>query len=111
MDELQAEVGRWAERVFVRATPATVVAHLGREVAELAEVEATPFPDRDRPASARGLAGREAADCLLLLLHYAHQRGFSLREAAEAKFAAIQGRTWGEPDAEGVVEHVRDGGS
>jgi len=99
MNKLQQEVGTWAEGVFTQATPATIVAHLRREVEELATAsQGTP--------NAAELA--EAADCLLLLFHLAHKRGYDLLEAARYKFAINRERQWGKPDAEGVVEHVRE---
>ena len=70
-------------------------------------------------APARTAAGRwasppegeeVAADCFLLLLHYAHRRGFSLLNAADRKFTENTLRRWGQPDAEGVVEHEREEG-
>jgi NTP pyrophosphatase (non-canonical NTP hydrolase) len=98
MDSFQSEVGRWAERTFAQSTPGSVVAHLRREVEELgAATMLGPFEDEMN----------EAADCLLLLLHLAHKRRFSLLGAAQRKFEEIQERQWGEPDAEGVVEHKR----
>jgi NTP pyrophosphatase (non-canonical NTP hydrolase) len=98
MNDFQNRVGMWAESVFTRATPGSIVAHLRREVEELgAATHLGPWEDEVE----------EAADCLLLLLHLAHKRGYSLLAAATAKFGENQQRRWGQPDAEGVVEHVR----
>jgi hypothetical protein len=99
MDHFQVAVGTWAEATFPQATKGSIVAHLRREVEELgASAQLGPPEDEER----------EAADCVLLLLHFAHKRGFSLLAAAHEKFATNQARHWGEPDAEGVVEHVED---
>jgi dATP/dGTP pyrophosphohydrolase len=98
MDEFQREVGEWAESVFTQATPGSIVAHLRREVEELgAATMLGPFEDEME----------EAADCLLLLFHLAHKRGYSLKQAALLKFMNNRVRQWGTPDAEGVVEHLR----
>lgn len=91
----QSVVGEWADATFPRSTPATILAHLRREVGEL---------------SAAPADGDEAADCVLLLLHLAHKTGFDLAERVNRKFLANTRRTWGEPDAAGVVEHVGDDG-
>lgn len=98
LDDMQLVVGQWAEATFPQATKGSIVAHLRREVEELA-ASAHLGPPEDEE--------REAADCLLLLLHFAHRRSFSLFAAAAEKFAANQQRQWGQPDSEGVVEHVR----
>jgi NTP pyrophosphatase (non-canonical NTP hydrolase) len=98
MDSFQFEVGVWAEWTFAQSTPGSVVAHLRREVEELGAATMLG-PVEDEMA--------EAADCLLLLLHLAHKRRFSLLGAAQRKFEEVQERQWGETDAEGVVEHQR----
>jgi NTP pyrophosphatase (non-canonical NTP hydrolase) len=98
-DGFQHEVGAWAERTFPQATPQSIVAHLRREVEELAASTHLGPPEEEE---------REAGDCLLLLLHLAHKRGYRLLLAAHDKHAANQARTWGEPDAEGVVQHIRE---
>lgn len=82
----------WADATFPTDTPKSIATHLGREVRELAADPSDP---------------REIADCFLLAAYLAHKQGISLLAAARAKFAEIQTRQWGEPDAEGVVEHIR----
>jgi NTP pyrophosphatase (non-canonical NTP hydrolase) len=94
-DDLQARVNEWDDATFPHRTARSIVVHLRREVAELAdELE-------------QGGAATEAADCFLLLLDLAGFLGFSLHDAGEAKFAVCQTRQWGEPDSEGVAEHIR----
>ena len=43
----------------------------------------------------------------MLILHFAHKMGFSLRDAIRQKFEVNKGRKWGTPDKDGVVEHIR----
>lgn len=100
-DDFQREVGEWAERIFGKATPASVLAHLTDEVIELCQAEGGA-PMSDDPKG-------EAADVYLLLLHYAHKRGFSLYSAAAEKFKVNQARTWGDADDRRVVRHVEEG--
>jgi NTP pyrophosphatase (non-canonical NTP hydrolase) len=107
VDELQRRVGEWGERTFPTSTDASKLAHLGREYEELREM-AEGVAWGVLPAEAMA---EEAADVAMLLFHLAHARGFSLAGAIERKFAEVQLRRWLAPDAEGVVEHVRDGGS
>lgn len=94
--DLQLSVGYWAERTFPQATNTSIIAHLRREVAELAEADENLQPLEE-----------EIADCLLLLMHLAHRRGFGLEHLAREKYTINRNRTWSTPDHEGVVEHLR----
>ena len=89
-NNLQNQLGRWAENKFPSSNNRSITNHLKREVKEL--------KDSNEPS--------EAADCLLLLLHHAHKNGYDLLEEAKKKFEIVKLRRWGEPDAEGVVEHI-----
>ena len=92
MSNFQIQVGEWGDRTFPNGTPESIVAHLKREVKELAE---SHVPE-------------EAADCFLLLLHHAHRCGYDLMIEAFKKFEINKKRKWGEPDKEGVIEHGRE---
>lgn len=92
--ELASEIVAWQRETFPKATPESIVAHLAREVLELAD---DPF-DRE-----------EAADVLHLLIGLAAVVGFDLVEALRVKFERNKARRWGGPDASGVVEHVSEG--
>lgn len=87
---IQTDIGTWARKTFPSATKESWVAHLRREVEELGESHAP----------------NEAADCLILLFGHAHINGYDLLASALAKMEVNRARTWGKPDAEGVVEHV-----
>lgn len=108
MDQLQAEVGEWANVTFGRANDPSamrkVANHLEDEVIELSALRL------ERPLSTWecGHVQEEAADCALLLFHLAHLGEFSLEGAVRAKFERNKARQWGEPDARGVITHVRD---
>jgi hypothetical protein len=92
MKNFQTIVGERGDAVFPGGTPDSVVAHLKKEVEELAE---SHNPE-------------EAADCLLLLLHHAHRCGYDLMIEAFKKFEINKKRKWGEPDESDVVEHIRE---
>jgi NTP pyrophosphatase (non-canonical NTP hydrolase) len=93
LDRVQRIVGEWGTKTFPAATNESIVAHLRDEACELL-------------ADGSDLA-EEAADCLLLLLHLAHRNGFSLFDAAGAKFAVNVGRDWQtEPNERGYMSHV-----
>lgn len=104
LDRFQQDVGAWAEQTFTRATDSSIMAHLGREFKELRDLVARS--ECDIAISTDHIA-EETADCFLLLLHLAHRCGFSLIDAADEKFTANRLRQWGQPDTEGVVEHLR----
>lgn len=95
MRSLQKRVAAWSRATFPKATEAGRLKHLEREVAELL---ADPSD------------GEEMADIVILLLTQADRHGVDLLAAVEAKFAELQTREWGEPDEDGVIEHVRGAG-
>jgi hypothetical protein len=88
----QRDVNAWQDKTFPHATPQSILAHVRRELAELED-------DPSDPA--------EAADIYILLLALAGKVGYDLHNVAAAKMDENYTRTWGKPDAEGVVEHVR----
>lgn len=100
LDELQSRIGRWGNATFPQSTTRTILAHLKDEVKELDDA------DRIIPL-ATDAHGEEAADCLLLLLHFAHRRGFSLFDEAIKKAAKNETRTWETKRNErGYFKHV-----
>lgn len=119
MKNFQDEFGQWADSTFLQSTEQTICAHFAREAVELVGIGTMmqAIANRVRKAQANGTyqdtfvgdAGPgEAADCYLLLLHLLHKQGFSLETSAMLKFAILKNRQWGEPDAQGVVEHIRE---
>jgi hypothetical protein len=87
------ETTEFGRRTFPRATTASVAAHLQREALELAASPCDP---------------NEIADVVILLAHLAHLAGVDLTLAVRAKHEINLARTWGQPDSQGVVEHVRE---
>ena len=87
----QAEVTRWANETFPGSTLDAKLAHLRQEIDE---IEAEPGD------------GSEYADCLLILLHAAGANGIDLFAEAQKKHQVNLSRTWGKPDAQGVVRHT-----
>jgi NTP pyrophosphatase (non-canonical NTP hydrolase) len=76
------------------------LAHLKQELEEVA--------DPDLSFASRRL---EFADCLLLLFGAAHAAGMTYADITEAishKMEVNKKRKWGKPDADGVVNHIRD---
>lgn len=92
LDSVIREVNEWQTRTFPRATPASVVEHLRREVQELV-------------ADPTDLS--ELADVVFLAVGLAYELGVDLKTVVAEKLAVNLARQWGEPDEHGVVEHVR----
>jgi hypothetical protein len=94
LDEWQATLGAWSLATFCADRTRETLAHLTEEISELT--------DADR--AGRGYED-EAADALILLLCYAHRRGFSLAAALARKHAVNLGRRW-QADGNGMIRHV-----
>lgn len=92
-DAVISEYLMWSLRTFPQSTPSSVAAHLRKEVAEL----------EMNPESVE-----ELADIVMLCFHSAARQGHDLTAAIAAKLAMLKTRAWKEPDADGVVEHVRE---
>jgi hypothetical protein len=94
LDAVLREAVRWANEMF-GAGPGREAAkakHLLKEAHEL-------IADPTNPA--------EMADILILLGHLADSAGVDLAAAVRQKLAELRTREWSEPDADGVVEHLR----
>lgn len=81
--ELQRTVGEWGATTFPEETPTSILAHLQEEVDEL--------KDLNQPMDQ---FQEEAAAVYLILLHIAHRTGFSLHDAAVAKFNEVNDAEW-----------------
>jgi hypothetical protein len=94
--DLQNKIAKWSDKTFgYDRNPCAPLAHLMKEVAETA----TNYTDI-----------MEYADCMMLILDSARMAGHSATEILKAtykKLAINKKRKWGEPDNNGVVEHIR----
>ncbi len=95
--KLQRDLGRWSDATFgYGRSPDGCIAHLAAEVQEL----------RAQPHDLT-----EYADCMLLLLDAARLAGHTSADLISGCFTKLEickARKWGKPNAEGVVEHIRD---
>lgn len=91
LDAVSRDIVEWGTKTFPRATPESISEHLRREAEELAKAPG------DR---------MEQADVFFLLVQLAGGPE-ALAAACREKLDINKARTWGEPDADGVVEHVR----
>ena len=97
--DFQEEVGHWGSTTFPKTSNKIITLHIQREVDEL--FNAAALGDRDN-------LSEECADIYLMLLHLAHRNRFDLWATAKKKLSVCQFRSWGKPDAQGVVEHIPD---
>ncbi len=93
LGRLAREINAWATATFPGTNERSKAEHLRREAAELA---------------AKPTDTEEMADVFILLANLTGYLGVDLAAAVEAKMAKNRKRKWGAPDAQGVVEHVRD---
>lgn len=99
LEDWIVEITGWQDKTFPQATPLSAAIHLTREALEVqASAKAGQL---DELAS-------ELADVFLLTVGVAHLSGIDLEEAVARKMAINRNRVWGEPDSDGVVEHVRE---
>lgn len=93
LGRLAREIDEWAKATFPGTNERSKAEHLRREAEELA---------------ANPTDVEEMADVFILLANLTGYLGIDLAVAVEAKMAKNRKRKWGAPDAQGVVEHVRD---
>lgn len=105
LDEFQKEVGEWGEVTFPKSYINSVIDHFDDESKELIGNFKDEEGNRFSFVSYTN-ADEEAADCVLLLLHYCHKRDISLMQLMEDKMKVNRERKWGKPDERGVVRHV-----
>ncbi len=96
LDALACQVQLWQANTFPKATPHSVATHLLEEAHEL----------HDYPTDVE-----EIADVFMLCIGAARVNRVSLVDVVSAKLEKNKARTWGEPDADGVVKHVAVGGA
>lgn len=91
-DAVLSEYLAWSLRQFPNGTPASVAAHLRKEVEELCR----------EPESAE-----ELVDIVALAFQSAARQGHDLTATLAAKLPLLKARQWGAPGPDGDVEHVR----
>jgi len=98
------DAGEWQLKTFPDANAISKLFHLEEEIKEIKEAITTsgiPIKHIDH----------EYADAMLLLVGSWMARGRSPEEllvVVKDKLRICKGRTWGKPDANGVVKHIKD---
>ncbi len=107
MNHLQQQHGEWANRQFPShykdgsPNPMAPLNHLvSATKGEVWELSAAIMSGNYQSIA------MELADCQLLLYSIAHLCSVDLEKAAEYKAMVNMNRKWGEPDKDGIVEHI-----
>ena len=93
------EIAAWQKETFGQATPLSKIAHLAKELSELSYDLINNKPERRL----------EYADCFFLLFGSAAADGMTYQDICQAiqeKFEINKARKWGNPDENGIVEHI-----
>ncbi len=98
--ELFKEVTDWQEATFKEIKAMPLLRHLGQEVEEV--IVSSLIGDTD--------IRLEFADCFILLMGAAKADGMSYEDICNAiseKLEINKKRVWGEPDSNGVINHIK----
>ena len=105
-EKLLKDVIEWQTKTFGKATPLSKIRHLQKETEELVDDLISSAYDGPENVMLR----LEFADNFLLLFGAALSANFTLNDIYDAMFEKLEickKREWGEPDKDGVVEHIR----
>lgn len=95
------EITQWQKETFGKATSLSKLSHLEQEIQELADAIVDNLPDKKL----------EFADCFFLLFGAAAADGMTYDDICNAiseKFEINKKRKWGKPNADGVVNHIKE---
>lgn len=101
------EIVQWQKETFGQATALSKMHHLGQEFKEL--IDALLDEDHLIDTSKRRATRMEFADCFILLIGAAASDGMTyddIHKSIEEKMRINRNRKWGNPDKNGVVNHV-----
>ena len=112
MKELQNmmdDIGKWSDKTFGKPTFRVIplIKHLMKEVAELLEAAEIYMGTGGGHKDLR----EEFGDCLMMLTEAARIYGFSADELitmTREKLELNEKRTWGLPDKDGIIEHIKE---
>ena len=115
LQNLMDSIAEWSDKQFGEGrSPVPILHHLKKEVPELIEqlekYQAMGLRDGGARDDAMVDSFYEFADCFMLILDAARCFGINahiLKEYTRLKLDINKAREWGEPDENGVVEHVR----
>ena len=121
IQKLQNDVKKWSDETFGAHRTGTPIAyHLKKEIKEVIDAleeyhQGTYSNEVDGIVEQyflkRNRIKFELADCLTLLIDIAAHEQIDmddLLDACERKLVINKGRKWGEPDENGVIEHIHE---
>ncbi|RMF58299.1 MAG: DUF550 domain-containing protein [Calditrichaeota bacterium] len=92
-NDIQNEVAHWADEAFPESNDDTILSHFREEVGEFLD---NPSPE-------------EAADVVMILMHYAQRHGWNLLDECARKLEVNKARTWSKrPTDAGHYTHVEE---
>lgn len=100
---MEKQIIEWQAVTFPQSAPQGVYTHLTREFIEFI------YAYTEEPEKNISYIKKELADIFILSVSLANHLGFSMTDAIANKMTVNKLRKWGKPDADGVIEHVRDG--
>lgn len=110
MRALQDYIGGWQQIQFGSGDRCLATAkHLRKEADELmaavGELDSYVGPNRFNLLIK---VGEELADIVILACGIAYRLGIDLFDATFDKMRVNAGRVWGQPDKDGIVEHIKE---
>ncbi|GAB1358559.1 hypothetical protein MASR1M31_03370 [Porphyromonadaceae bacterium] len=113
LQEFMNDQAAWSDQTFDggnfrRSRSIAISHHLQKEAVELTESFEKFF--QDRSVESFSAAKEEIADCFILLVDCASHLGCDADElitACQNKLEKNKKRVWGEPDENGVIEHLK----
>jgi len=108
VQHIQNQIKKWSDDSFgSHRTGKPIAHHLKKEIDEVIEAIENYHQDPTDKTKTRVLF--EIADCMMLLLDVASHENITfnlLMDAVAEKLEINKKRKWGEPDDNGVVEHI-----
>lgn len=112
LQEFMDQTSEWSDEKFdkgrrTQKRALSISYHLKKEVKELNEALEIYFQEHSSKNYLN--ASEEIADCMILILDCANHFGFHaeyLLDLCYNKLEINKARIWGEPDENGVVEHI-----
>lgn len=122
IQKLQNDIKKWSDETFgMYRTGLPIAHHLKKETDEVIDAISTLhqgiYTNGTREDGIKKLSDAhkrvlfELTDCLTLVMDIAAHEGITMEQLIDASFTKLEinkKRKWGEPDENGVVEHIHE---